>query len=554
MNKLKITGTSNLLPRNKAWDVLKKNWSLDFGIYGDWAQVLMNEEDYPAVWVMCLKDLIEIDSVVIENEATISKEIDIRLGPLVYRLENSEATTIVAFLTWAQESVIAGARSQSKRLRVARRIEASLYTLTDRFPSLYVISLDEEFAEKGMDSFLDARNYYLSSCRFSFRGLDCLAHAVGDILHRIAHAAHKVLVLDCDNTLWGGVVGEAGLDGIALGGDGVGRAYADFQRVARFWAKRGIILALLSKNNEQDVWDVFKKHPGMQLKKSDIATSRLNWCPKPNNLLELAEELGLGVDSFIFWDDSPFEREAMSEALPQVRTLKVPDDVNQWPAYLQSLSELATFSVSEEDRKKVEQYRQRAAYVAERKLVTDEESFLRSLEMIPVALPLATETLSRAEQLCMKTNQFNLRTIRYAKADLQKISHSPDYEAFLVQFKDRFGNHGIVGLSIAHVLQDVAFLDTFLLSCRVLGRRLECWMLDHLVERLKKRGCVRLLAEYVPTAKNAFVAAFLPEQGLSPVTEEVLSKAFCFRNALDNSGQCFTCEVASLNINNMELF
>lgn len=387
MKKLKITGTSHLLPRNKAWDALKKDWSLDFGSYGDWANVLMSDELCAVLCVMCLEDILDVESVVAENEASLGEEVDIRLGPLLHRLENSESATLVAFLTWAQESPITAARGLPPRRRVGRQIEAALYALTDRFPSLHVISLDEVFSEQGVDSCLDARNYYLSSCRFSFRGLDCLAHTAGKIFHRIDHAASKVLVLDCDNTLWGGVVGEAGLDGIVLGGDGVGRAYVDFQRAARRWAKRGILLALLSKNNEQDVWDVFEKHPGMQLKKADIVASRLNWRPKPGNLLELAAELGVGVDSFVFWDDNPFEREAMSAALPQVRTLNVPDNVTQWPGYLLSLDELATFGVSEDDRKKVEQYRQRAAYVAERKLVTDEESFLRSLDMIPVALP-----------------------------------------------------------------------------------------------------------------------------------------------------------------------
>jgi FkbH-like protein len=345
--------------------------------------------------------------------------------------------------------------------------------------------------------------------------LQILSAEIIDVIERVERSAKKVLVLDCDNTLWGGVIGEAGVDGISLGSDGVGQIFTNFQSVIKYLASSGVLLAIASKNDEGDVMTVFDRHPGMRINKDEIVSWKVNWKEKSSNLAEIASDLDLGLDSFVFWDDNPLEREKMRNALPMVLTPEVPSDVHEWPAHLYALSSFSKFTSTTEDSKKIEQYKQRSIFITEKERSANELDFLKSIQMKPRLMRIGPETLSRAEQLSNKTNQFNLRVNRYNLVDLQKISSNSDkYVAFMVSLEDRYGNHGIVGMVIAEINGCTAFLDTFLFSCRILGRHVESWALESLINVLRDKNISLLYAEYKQKDRNSMVANFLSENGM----------------------------------------
>ncbi|HEU0117282.1 MAG TPA: HAD-IIIC family phosphatase, partial [Alphaproteobacteria bacterium] len=391
--------------------------------------------------------------------------------------------------------------------------------------------------------------------------MQLLAGGVDSILSRASgKAAAKVLALDCDNTIWGGVVGEVGVAGLTLGQDGMGTVFTDFQKEATRLAGEGIVIVLLSKNNEPEVWEVFDQHSAMVLKRTHVTSWRINWDEKAANLKAIAEELDLNPDSFVFWDDNPLEREKMRMHLPQVITPEVPQDVSLWPRMLAGLDAFARFSVTDEDRKKTEQYRNRAAFVSEHKAAGDETSFLRSIELQPSALAIGATLLPRAAQMCAKTNQFNLRTIRHDESALVELTKKAGDAAFVVHLKDRFGDHGNTGLILGLPTADleIAFLDTFLISCRVLGRHLEAWMLDTLAQRLRKKGVRWLLAEFIPTGRNVIAESFLANHGLRPLVElppEQQKRLSTVAAGIANpTGVLFAADLQSLTIPYMDAF
>ncbi len=512
---LRVCCTSFLVPAPPFWQPLAEHGRLIFGEYGDWAQALLAGDDQPLIWVLFLADVIPQLNVAAtaDDRAAVYETL---LSPLILRLQQQPAPVIVAWSGYRGESPLASARGLSPWQHLQHEFEAQLYALAARYPALHVLALDQALQGIGMQAAFDPRNYYAARCRLSRQGLMTTASALASLWQRIQRPPCKVLALDCDNTLWGGVVGEVGLAGIALGSDGMGKLYADLQAVARAWAQQGVLLVLLSKNNAADVWQVFDQHPGMVLKRDHIVASAINWQDKPGNLKQLMNELGLGLDSVLFVDDNPLERAAMREALPQVQVLELPAAVTDWPAALASADALVRFTLTADDQHKTAQYRERAAFISARHEAGDEHGFLQRIAMQPRWLALDAGTLARAEQLCAKTNQFNLRLQRHSAARLQQLAAEPGCVAGLVTLSDRFGDHGITGLAIARVRGEVAVLDTFLLSCRVLGRHLEAWLLAAVIARLRAQGVRWLLAQYCPGERNQLAADFLAVHGLHP--------------------------------------
>jgi FkbH-like protein len=482
------------------------------------------------------------------------------LAPLDARIgSDSHRLTVVAWASPAAGSIIEAARLPSASRRLALAFETALYERARHAPALHIIPLDQVFAKLGRDRCFDSRNYYAAHCRLSVTGLGCLASALGEVLHRIAGPARKVLVLDCDNTLWGGVVGEDGVGGLTLGQDGTGNAYVDFQRAIRQLARRGTVLALASKNDEPDVWSVFDNHPDMVLKRQDIAAWRINWSEKSDNVAALAEELGIGLDSVAFWDDNPIEREAVRAALPQVLVLDCPKQVIDWPKALLECADFARFEVTAEDRRKTALYKARAEFVTELTGRADRGAFLRSIQLRPQALPIGPASLARATQLCAKTNQFNLRAVRHSAADLTEIGRTEGAVALLTRLSDRFGDHGIVGLAIVRPSSDpaVAFLETFLLSCRVLGRHLEAWMLEACVRPLRERGVRFLAGEFIPSERNGMAAGFLGEHGFAALDKLSGRERDRIETAIDGlaqGGKLYAADLKSLDIPHLEIY
>ena len=322
-------------------------------------------------------------------------------------------------------------------------------------------------------------------------------------IRALAGGAKKCLVLDLDNTLWGGIVGEDGVDGIRLGATYPGSAFVEFQRHAQDLGKRGVILAIASKNNPADVDEVFARHPSMVLRKDDFAAMEIGWNAKSESLRRIAERLSIGLEHVVFVDDNPAECEEVRLALPQVHVIALPAQPERYVRAMQRDGLFDNVTMSDEDRRRGELYRQRAEAESARATAGSLEGFYRDLAMQISVAPIGPPSLPRAAQLTQKTNQFNVTTKRYTEAEIGERLRDPAWVGFTVAVKDRFGDNGIVGVALARVDGPALAIDTLLMSCRVIGRTVETAMLAHLCDEATARGLASLKGRFVPTPKNA---------------------------------------------------
>jgi len=392
--------------------------------------------------------------------------------------------------------------------------------MRDTVRSSLLLDLDEALAQLGRERFFDPRFWYSSRFPFSASAGREIARRVASLGAVIKHPKAKVIVLDADNTLWGGIVGEDGLHGIALGPDYPGNAYVAFQRRLLDLQQRGFILAMCSKNNEADVDQVLKEHPHQVLRQEHFVARRVNWLPKAQNLESLAEELNVGLDSFVFVDDSQHECLAVRRALPQVEVVCTPARPLGVPGCLDRLARLEIISLTDEDRAKTQMYiEERQRKDLERDVAQgggDVESYLRSLGMKMQVGIDDPRHIARLAQLTQKTNQFNLTTRRYSDEQIRAYIESDQAIVAHFSLADRFGNSGVVGLAVLRRTdKEAATLDTFLMSCRVIGRGAESAFLETLLLEAHGHGVKVITAEFIPTAKNALVTEFLPSQGFT---------------------------------------
>jgi FkbH-like protein len=347
-----------------------------------------------------------------------------------------------------------------------------------------------------------------------------LGQEYGKFIRALRGKSKKCLVLDCDNTLWGGVIGEDGLSGIKLGSTYPGSAYHAFQQEILNLYHRGVILALCSKNNEADVLEVFREHPDMLLKEHHFSTWQINWDDKATNLVRIAEDLNIGIDSFVFVDDSVFECEWVGKQLPQVAVLQLDGKISSYRNKLSGIGFFDALTFSEEDRKRSGMYVQ----AKERKNMLQSAS---SLEDYLVDLQLQAEIgtpgkkeIPRVSQLTQKTNQFNLTTYRYTEGEIQNFVESVDSEVYFLRLSDRISDLGIVGVVIVKFEEEYAEIDSFLFSCRALGRGVEDALLCFVVKRVIEKGKKRIEGKYLPTQKNSQVADFYIKHGFQLISEK----------------------------------
>ena len=327
----------------------------------------------------------------------------------------------------------------------------------------------------------------------------------------------KCLVLDLDNTLWGGVLGEDGVDGIKLGGDYPGKAYSYWQRALLQLERNGVILAVCSKNNEADVLEAWENNPHMVLKREHFSAMRINWQDKASNLRELAGELNIGLDSMVFIDDNPTERELVKQLLPEVVVPDFPEKPYLLMTFFKSLVEkyFRIYSVTAEDRAKTEQYRANAQRTAEQARFTDLESYLYSLDLQLDIIPADEHNIPRIAQMTQKTNQFNLTTRRYSESDVRQRLDS-GWHIYCMSVSDRFGDNGITGAIFLNPVDDnTVFIDSMLLSCRILGKGIEEAFIKTVFNLMRLDGYRKVSAEFLPTAKNGQTADFYDRMGMT---------------------------------------
>ena len=342
----------------------------------------------------------------------------------------------------------------------------------------------------------------------------------------------KCLVLDLDNTLWGGVLGEDGIEGIKIGGDYPGKAFLYWQEALLELSKSGVILTVCSKNNEQDVLDAWEKNPFMVLKKEHFAAYRINWTDKATNIKALAQELNIGLDSFVFVDDNPTERELIKQMLPMVSVPDFPEQPYELPVFFKQLVEdyFKVYSVTDEDKKKTEQYKANAQRAQAQASFADFDSFLESLD-IQITIEAANEfNIQRIAQMTQKTNQFNLTTHRFTDADVRGFVDE-GWKVWCISVADKFGDNGITGAIMVKPEAEVSDgskefqkvskgeVDTFLLSCRILGKGIEIAFVKKIYSLLMEQGFETLIAKYLPTAKNAQVKDFWEKVGFTCTSE-----------------------------------
>ncbi|WP_217474232.1 HAD-IIIC family phosphatase [Stutzerimonas stutzeri] len=373
-----------------------------------------------------------------------------------------------------------------------------------------------------------------------------LAPLYGDQLARIAAASvglsRKCLVLDLDNTLWGGVIGDDGIGGIHLGqGSPSGEAFLSFQRYAALLARRGIILAVCSKN-DLSVAEAAFALPEMALKRSDIAAFVANWEDKAGNLRRIASMLDIGLDSLVFVDDNPAERDIVRRELPEVAVPELPDDVADYPARVAAAGYFEAISFTSDDATRGRNYALNAERKAAMSQATDMEGYLRGLEMVLTATRIGAAELARSTQLINKTNQFNLTTRRYSEAEVERIASDPRAVALAIRLADKFGDNGLISVVLARpdarVGSDELLIDSWLMSCRVLGRQVEDAVLEVLARAANAAGYRALIGEYRPTERNAMVAEHYPRLGFvqHPTPADGASDATFWRYALDTIG------------------
>ncbi|MHC4952280.1 MAG: HAD-IIIC family phosphatase [Planctomycetota bacterium] len=378
----------------------------------------------------------------------------------------------------------------------------------------YLFDLDRLVADVGVRNATDARLYYLAKMRWS----DPMLARIGDELCRHLRAqlgrSKKCLVLDLDNTLWGGVVGEEGAGGVRVGsGDPVGEAFRDFQTRIKAIKERGILLALCSKNNPEDALEVFRTR-SMPLEESDFAAMEISWSPKHEGIQAIARKLSIGTDSLVFVDDNPAEVELVRQLLPEVRSYLLPEDPAALPAFAESWTDFEKANILGEDRAKTQRYREEGERQAVRQDAGSLESYLESLETRVDLRDATTEDRERVHQLFTKTNQFNLTTIRHGRDRIEKFLAGGRWRLRLLEARDRFGDLGIVGLALLEVGDDALAIDSLLMSCRALGRGIEIALMNDL------KACSSLIApsgllraRFCPTAKNKPAESYLESQG-----------------------------------------
>jgi FkbH-like protein len=414
---------------------------------------------------------------------------------------------------------ILDAQSESYQTHTILKLNLELLRRLRQTRDVYLVDYMGLMARIGREEGSDERYWQIGRAPIGRKALVPFGQEYGKFFRALRGKARKCLVMDCDNTLWGGVVGEDGLDGIQLGTTYPGSCYQTFQREILNLHHRGVILALCSKNNEADVLEVLHRHPEMVLREENFSTWQINWDDKVTNLIRIAEDLNIGLDSLVFVDDSQFECDFVRERLPQVAVLQLSSAPSIFRSRLSAKAYFDTLVFSVEDRERNRMYRDQAKRKQLYASATSLDEYLRKVEVV-AEIGVADEmTIPRISQLTQKTNQFNLTTRRYSEGEIRAFAESREADIFYVKLRDRISEMGLIGVAITKYSGEQAEIDTFLLSCRAIGRRVEEVQMAHVLNCARARGCSHVLGRYLITKKNGQVADFYSRQGFRLVAE-----------------------------------
>jgi FkbH-like protein len=396
-----------------------------------------------------------------------------------------------------------------------QRLNEALSLISRTRPDVFVLDCARLALEIGLEGWHDRRLFHLGRIPFGSNAQKAVAELTARTIRAAFLPSAKCLVLDLDNTIWGGVVGEDGPGGIQIGESYPGNIFKEFQRYLRSLAQRGFLLAIASKNNEAEAWAVIDTHPDMILRRGDFAAARIDWNDKAANLRAIARDLNIGTEALVFFDDNPVEREWVRSQLPEVHVIEVPEQPLLYIDALEASGWFDQLVIVAEDRRKADQYREQRQREQLQAGARSLDDFLRDLETSVSIGEVARDTLPRFSQLLGKTNQFNLTTRRHSAAEIEKMTSGGGLALWL-RAKDRFGDHGLVGAAIIMPEDEGAWrVDSFLLSCRVIGRRIESALLATIADIVRRKGGKSLVGEYIPTGKNDMVAELFSNHGFA---------------------------------------
>ena len=388
-----IRSSSFLFPDSDIWKNIHKNAKFVFAEYSDFhSNKYYKKKVDNEILVIFLRDIIEnSDETSYQNIK--NKKIN-KLIPLIENKlkKNRDINFIICISNYENSNLVNYAKFENNSNKIKKFFLQKIYNLSKNYPNLYIVDMDAIFSEEGYKNCFDNRNYYSFRCRLSVFGQEILIKNLSKVFERIYNSNKKVLLLDCDNTLWGGVIAEDGMENLQIGQDGVGLAYQDFQKAIKKLQSKGIILVLVSKNNEKDVKNVLEKHKSMIIKNKDISAYKVNWSEKSKNI-KISEDLFLGLDSFVFWDDNPIEREKVRLKLKDVDVIEPDKDIANWPSQLIEYNGFSKFSSSKEDFKKTAQYKMRSKFLNKKEDFKDEIDYLKKLISNQILLNLIQKIL-----------------------------------------------------------------------------------------------------------------------------------------------------------------
>ncbi len=428
--------------------------------------------------------------------------------------QHSQAALIIHSLERPSPAFgVLDSQSESGQSGLIRQINRELRRIAEAHHGVYVLDYDALVARYGSRPWHDERKWLMARLPIAADHLLHMAREWMRFLVPLAGRTAKCLVVDLDNTLWGGIIGEDGMAGIKVGPEYPGAAFHALHRALLDLSRRGILLAVCSKNNLDDAMEALERHPGMLVRPKHFAAVRINWTDKAQNLREIAQELNIGLDSLAFLDDNPFEREQVRAALPEVTVIDLPQNPLDYATAVRDCPVFERLTLSAEDQQRTAMYAEQRQRAHAEQNFQSKEDFFRFLEQEAELEPVTDLTLARVAQLTQKTNQFNLTTRRYTEQQIAEMSARPGWHIFSIKVKDRFGDHGLVGVAIAHDEGEHCEVDTFLLSCRVIGRTVETALLAHIAKSAAERGCKRLVGCFLPTKKNAPARDFYQQHG-----------------------------------------
>lgn len=471
---------------------------------------------------MCTQKLYEsFCEIPIQNRASFAETAFARIQALWQRID-SRITILQCNFPLLDDGVFGqfGNKTADSFLFQQRKLNYLLMQGCQETKNVYIIDLDSLQTQLGQDVFSDAKLYYIAKMPIRVEALPEVAKRVVDMIQALRGCVKKCVVLDLDNTLWGGVIGDDGLSGIQIGELGTGHAFSDFQAWLKQLKNRGILLTVCSKNNESAAKEPFEKHPEMVLRLEDFSMFVANWEDKASNIRRIQQTLNIGMDSVVFLDDNPFERNLVRSMIPEITVPELPEDPAMYLQYLRQLGLFEAGSYSAEDSQRTSQYQQQADRAMFEASFQSYEDYLAGLEMKATAAPFDPFHYPRIAQLTQRSNQFNLRTVRYTEAEIEALAKDDSHICLYFTLKDKFGDHGLISVVVLDKQpQDVLFISEWLMSCRVLKRGMEEFIVNKILQTAADQGFRKVVGEYLPTPKNAMVKDLYEKMGFSRITE-----------------------------------